>query len=170
MPSPQGVMKLNVKCRICGKSIDKNTAYKILKGKVNTYYCSEKEYTDYLVKQSEQQQKKKDTYALIEEFIGKTTNTILFKEVGIWLTVADYDTICGFLKDNKERIQRTLNKDFVSEYAKIRYFSAIVKNGIGDYKPPVSEPVHKAETEIYESKYKSKTRRKCLNDYLEDGD
>ncbi len=170
MPSPQGVMKLNVKCRICGKLIDRNIAYKVYKGKINTYYCSEKEYTDYLAEQSIQQQKKKDTYTLIEEFIGKTTNTILFKEVGIWLTVADYDTICGYLKDNKAQIQYALNKNFISEYAKIRYFSAIVKNNIGDYIPPVPEPVRKVETELYESKYKPKARRKCLNDYLEDGD
>lgn len=161
---------MNVKCRICGTSINRDTAYKIPKGKTNTYYCSEKEYTDYIVKQNEIQQKKKETYSLIEEFIGKTTNTILFKEVGIWLTVADYDTICGYLKENKAYIQYSLNKDFRSEYAKIRYFSAIVKNNIGDYKPATPEPVRKAETEVYKNKYKPKTRRKCLNDYIEDGE
>ena len=108
-------------------------------------------------------------YEAIEYFIGKTTNTALFKEINIWLSVADYDTICNYLTDNKSYISSVINKDFSSEYAKIRYFSAIVKNSIGDYKPSNTEPIKTAETELYETKYQPKRKRKGLADY-EDGD
>ena len=34
-----------VKCRICGKKVDRNEAFKVaVEGKPNAYYCSEAEY------------------------------------------------------------------------------------------------------------------------------
>lgn len=133
------------------------------------YYCSEKEYADYIAEREKFAQQKARLNELIEDFIGKTTNTILYKEIGIWLSVADYDTICSYLTENKTNIMSALHKDFTSEYGKIRYFSAIIKNSIGDYKPKKPEIVRPVETEIYEVKFKPKSKRKCLADY-EDGE
>ena len=161
---------MNVKCKGCGKQIDKNAAYKVTKGKVNNYYCSETEYNCILSEKFSIQKDKDDTYTLIEEIIGKTTNTILFKEVKIWLTVAGYKVIIAYLTDNKTYISSVIqSKNFTNEYAMIRYFSAIVKNNIGNYKPSKPEPIKKADVEIYETKFKPIVRRKCLADY-EDGD
>ena len=160
---------MKVKCKICGTLVEKDTAYKIIKNGKNLYYCSEQEYIDYTNQQIKIAQQKSRMYEMIEYFIGKTTNTALFKEANIWLSVADYDTICNYLTDNKAYIASVMNKDFSSEYAKIRYFSAIVKNSIGDYKPSKPEPVKSVETEFYETKYQPKRKRKCLADY-EDGE
>lgn len=160
---------LNVKCRICGEKIDRNIAYRVTKGKINMYYCSEKEYIDDITKKAQKAAPKNRLNKIIEEFIGKTENTALYKEISLWLNVADYDTISDYLTDNKDKILTLLNKDFVSEYAKIRYFSAIIKNSIGDYKPKKPEIVRPVETEIYEVKFKPKSKRKCLADY-EDGE
>ena len=35
---------MQVKCQICGKSIDRSTAYKIVVGGTNKYFCSEEEF------------------------------------------------------------------------------------------------------------------------------
>ena len=35
---------MQVKCQICGKSIDRSTAYKVVVGGVNKYFCSEEEF------------------------------------------------------------------------------------------------------------------------------
>ena len=160
---------MKVKCKICGTLVERESAYKIVKNGKNLYYCSEQEYIEYTRKQEEVSYQKSRMYELIEYFIGKTTNTALFKEISIWLTVADYDKICSYLTENKTYLTSAMNKAFSSEYAKIRYFSAIVKNSIGDYKPQKTEPVKQVETEFYETNYKPKQRRKCLADY-EDGD
>lgn len=156
---------MKVKCRICGQYIDKDKAYRVEKNNRNMYYCSEKEYLDHKSKQAELSEQKSNMYKMIEQFIGKTTNTALFKEVNIWLSVADCSTVCRYFKENETRIRSAMNKEFSSEYAKIRYFSAIVKNNIGNYKVPEKETVRTADTEIYDVKYTKKNKRKCLNDY-----
>ena len=35
---------MQVKCQICGKSIDRSTAYKVVVGGSNKYFCSEEEF------------------------------------------------------------------------------------------------------------------------------
>lgn len=161
---------MNVKCRCCGKQINRDTAYKILKGKTNNYYCSETEYNNDLYEKALIQKDKNDTYTLIEEIIGKTINTALFKEIQTWLLVTNYKNIVSYLSDNKQQILNSMqNRNFNNEYGKIRYFSAIIKNNIGDYKPTQPEVVKQTNIEVYETKFKSKPKRKCLADY-EDGE
>lgn len=163
---------LKVKCKICGELNEKDDAYKVVVGRVNTYYCSEEEY---LESQKEKQLKKEiknNVYKIIEDIIGKTINTVLHKEVNIWLTVSDYNTIFEYLKENKTFIEKQMgykNFDNSTEYTKIRYFSAIVKNNLSDFKPKKAEVIKNVETEIYENNFKQKVKRKCLSDY-EDGD
>lgn len=170
MPSPQEVVIMQVKCKICGKLIDREIAYNVVIKDKNNYYCSEQEYNDVQNNKKQEQELKDNTYKFIEEIIGRTTNTILYKEVGIWLTVSDYKTILAYLKENKTTIENILSsKSFNTEYAKIRYFSAIVKNNISNFKAPTQEIVKHIDNEIYETKFKQKTRRKCLADY-EDGE
>ena len=160
---------LEVTCRICKSKIDKSIAYCVFDGKRNKYYCSQSEYLNNIKDKENAEKQKVHLYKMIESFIGKTTNTALYKEINIWLSVSDYDTICSFLSDNKDKINYSLQKNFTSEYGKIRYFSAIIKNGIGDYKPTKPETPRRIEVEIYLVKYKPKARRKCLADY-EDGE
>ena len=163
---------MKVKCKVCGKLNEKDTAYKVSIGKVNTYYCSEKEYLDMQKEKQLKKELKDNVYKVIEEIIGKTVNTALNKEVNIWLEVSDYKTILEYLKENKAFIVKQMdykNFDTSTEYAKIRYFSAIVKNNIGDFKPKKAEIIKNVEVEIYETKSKQSAKRKCLADY-EDGD
>ena len=134
---------MQVKCQICGKSIDRNLAFKITaKNGVNKYYCSEQEYN-------------KD----IKNKADKRTERSNFLKIV-------YDLV-----KNVNKIRISMNKDFTSEYAKIRYFSAIIKNGINDFKNQYKEEkpiIKQANTEVYDTKYKSPPKRKCLNDYYEE--
>lgn len=156
-----------VKCKICGNKIDKATAYCVPKtGKnkiINYYYCSEDEYKNDVYQKSVNEQLKTKLWELIVSFIGETQNTILYKEMTLWGN--DKQKIIGYLTDNKDYISRVMAKDFVSEYAKIRYFSAIIKNNINDYKPKPPEVIKQSDNEFYESKYVPRKRRKCLLDY-----
>ena len=101
----------NVKCRACGNIIDKTTAFCASKGQ---YYCNQEEYDT-----------KKQLYSILSEYVN-TTNTILHKEMILWGT--DYKKICNYLQDNRSLFEYAMKKNFNSEYAKIRYFSAIIKN------------------------------------------
>lgn len=150
---------------ICGSSIEKDTAYKIIKGKINRYCCSEQEYKDHMAEQEEISKQKAKFYKMVEYFLGATVNTALYKEIQIWLSLSDYKTLCDYFTDCRFTLTKAMNKQFVSEYARIRYFSAIVKNSIGDYKPLKPEPVKAVEAEFYKTKYKPTKKRKCLSDY-----
>ena len=108
-------MARKVTCRACGKKIDITSAFKATS---RTYYCSEQEY---LIE--------KALLDIIYEIIGQTKNTILFAEMRLW---GDHNKVYNYLKENKTKIQQDMSKEFVSEYAKIRYFSALIKNRIAD--------------------------------------
>lgn len=167
---------MEVKCKICGKKIDRDTAYKIeqvkknKKGEIKTtrmYYCSETEYKDYIYNKSVSEQLRKELGDLVTSFIGETQNTILYKEMTYWGN--DTAKIVAYLQENRDYIGRAMAKNFVSEYAKIRYFSAIIKNNINDFKPKAPEIIKKSDDEFYEAKFVQRKRRKCLSDY-KDGD
>lgn len=140
-----------VKCRACGKTIGRESAYMATKRR---YYCNQQEYNAY-----------NKVFEIISEYIN-INNTALYKEVLLWGT--DYAKICCFLQDNKDRLTYAMSKGFNSEYAKIRYFSAIIKNNINDYQPPKPDIIKQCTDEFYENKYKPKTRRKCLADYYKE--
>ena len=144
-------MPRQVKCRACGKKINITDAFQ---GSPRMYYCSEQEFNT-----------EKTFFDMVYEFVGHTNNTALFKEMKLW---GEHSKVLGFMQDNKVKIEKSMAKNFVSEYAKIRYFSAIIKNSIADYTPSNPEEVKQTTEEIYECKYKHKERRKCLSDYYKE--
>lgn len=149
-----------VKCQVCGEKIDKSTAYCVAANGRNKYYCNKTEYDKKIL----DNQQRAMIVDLSKSYLNNTENTALHKEIKSW--GEDKAKIISFLTENRERIERSMRKDFNNEYAKIRYFSAIVKNSINDYVMPQTETVEKqVEVEMYESKYKPKPKRKCLSDY-----
>lgn len=163
---------MDVTCRICKSKIDRDIAFKVKKGKTNLYYCSQKEYNDD-VRQKEEIKTNKDKLQIIIDdiFESPVTNSILYKEISEWDKLKPIEIIIDYLQENKNFINKSLNKDFQSEYAKIRYFSAIVKNNIKNYNIKKVEVIKKIDVEIYETEYQSKKRKKCLSEYIqEDGD
>lgn len=141
-----------VTCKLCKTKIDKETAYKIstvssTTGKVtNTYFCSEAEY------QTEEDRKKKaaadkdKVYYLICDIMGvpEIIHTSLWKEKQIWNKAFSDEFIGKYLEENKEELTKAISRASDSEYARIRYLSAFLKNNLRDFKPK-TEVVEKSK-------------------------
>ncbi|MEF9984183.1 MAG: hypothetical protein RR710_06545 [Oscillospiraceae bacterium] len=157
---------LLVKCKCHGIKIDRNTAFKVQVGKVNHYYCSEAEYNKIQMKQKV----KDDTFAIIYDIFGyKVVNTALYSEMSAISETFGYETILAYLQDSRDLIDKSMSKDFQSEYGKIRYFLAILKNNLSDFKQ-LSKPVDiSLQTENTEPTYRAKKRKNPLA-YYEGGD
>lgn len=150
-----------VKCRQCGTKIDRKTAFKVVVGGKNAYYCNEAEYQKTL----HEKEIKTNTYDCINQIFGyKVLNSALFKEINLLLQVYSYEHILAYLMGNKNYITKVLEKDFVSEYAKIRYFSAIIKNNIADFKMKEPEKPREIDVDMPIRNYKRKNKRRSLEE------
>ena len=150
-----------VKCKICGTKIERNDAYKVVvKGK-NEYYCNEKEYQ----KKLKQAADRVNTINIINEIFGyEITNSALNKELKEISTNHSFEKIYSYIYDNRQMLQRSLSKDFSSEYGKIRYFSTIIKNNIVDYVMNDEPYITENEYEVLDIKYKQKKKRRAMCD------
>lgn len=152
-----------VTCKACKTKIDRDTAYKVVIKEKNTYYCDVFEYEKINI-ENESRMKVID---LSFEIIGQTTNTSLMKELTDIAKVHTYAKLLKFMEENIIELDSAMTKEFVHEYAKIRYFSAIIKNQIGDFKEKVEE------TEVYnvdiveEVKY-TPTKKKSFADFIDE--
>ena len=157
-------MGRTVKCRKCGAMIEQKNSFKVVVGKVNTYYCNEAEYNSIL----EARKNKDNTYECINNIFGyKVTNTALFKEINALVENYDYETILSYLQEHFDYLYEVMQRDFDKEYGKIIYFSAILNNNLADYKKQIRvkyEPVKTIEVEVVENKYKRKKKRRGFDD------
>lgn len=178
-----------VKCRKCNNKVDRTLAFKVVVGGKNTYYCNEEEYKQYLEEQrlKEERQKKvkeekellnkkKEENKLLREKIYKNieyifgylpVNTALYKEMNELFKVFEYKTISQYLEQKKDYLCETLRmKEFSSEYGKIRYFSAILKNSMADFeiKDQQKNPdiIKCYDEDFCEMKYKRKKQKRSL--------
>ena len=151
---------------MCGEKIDRLLAHKVNIDGKNHYYCTEKEYRDLVAKQ----ETKDNTYALINNIFGKKViNTALFKEINLLLETHTYAEILSYLQDNEDYLGRVMSKDFQSEYAKIRYFSTILKNNMADFQQKEEvRIVRDVKVDVSKSKFKRKNKRKPLVEYEEE--
>ena len=163
------------KCQICKAELDSKTAFKVTdKNGKNKYYCSEIEYD------AEEQRKKKvaedkdKIYRLICDILGEEEilNTALWKEKAVWNKAFSDEIIAKYLTENKDYLTSAVSQLSGTEYGKIRYVSAVLKNGLRDFKPKV-EVVEKVRVKveidetIYEAPTHSLNKRRNLAD-LED--
>ena len=137
------------KCKICGTELDSKTAYKITVGKINRYFCSKEEY-DAEAKRKEKEKEDKDkVYRLICDILGEkeVLNTALWKEKTIWNKAFSDEIIAKYLAENRDYLTSAVSKLSGTEYAKIRYVSAVLKNSLRDWKPKV-EMVEKVKLNL----------------------
>lgn len=162
------------KCKICGKQLDTNTAYKITdaNGK-NKYFCSVSEFEAEEARKKKVLEDKDRVYRLICDIMGvkEIISTALWKEWQVWLKVANNEIIAQYLAENKDYLTSVIARLNSSEFARIRYLSAILKNNLSNFKPRVQEVIKPQPTmeEHYETKYKHKARR-GLEDFEEEYD
>ena len=161
------------KCKICGTQLDSKTAYKITVGKINKYFCSKEEYDAEAKRKQKEKDDKDKVYYLICDILGEkeVLNTALWKEKTIWNKAFSDEFIAKYLEENKSYLTSAVSKLDGTEFAKIRYVSAVLKNSLRDFKPKVEEtskPRVVVEETIYEALTHSLNRRRSLADLEDD--
>lgn len=116
------------KCKICKKELITDTAYKVVVDNKNTYYCNEEEYKNELKKK----QYKDNCYNTIKNILNEPFVTpMMKKEINKLTGFYDYIVIEKTFKECEENIKWFLNnKEYNTEYAKIRYVITIIQNNI----------------------------------------
>lgn len=163
------------KCQYDKQWVNTDVAHKeVIDGK-NLYWCNDDCYKVW----KEQAEKANVIKAEYEEIISITKDifgynlssySLLRKEFNVWESLTTRANIISYLKENKEWLSRVMNKEFNTDFHRIRYFSSVVSSKLHDYKPKVE--VIKVEKEVdmcgIESfKYKPKNQRRGL-EFLEE--
>ena len=142
----------------------------------NRYFCSQTEYEAEEARKKKAKEDRDKVYYLICDIMGEKEiiNTILWKEWAIWNKVSDNEKIAKYLIENKNYLTSAVSRLSGTEYAKIRYVSAYLKNGLNDFEPkaevekPVrpQEPVEISDTTVnfYINKKEKTKRRKGFSE------
>ena len=161
------------KCKICGADLDTKTAYKATdKNGKNKYYCSQSEFEAEEERKKKAAEDKDRVYRLICDIMGEKEiiSTALFKEWQVWNKVSDNEKIAKYLEENEDYLTSVITRLGSSEYARIRYLSAIIRDKIKAFVPKaevVEKPKVIVEEAIYEAPTQSLNKRRSLAD-LED--
>lgn len=129
---------MQVKCQICGKSIDRSIAYKVVVGDTNKYFCSEEEFNADKVHKDHAKEVLKtiaECYQYCSGY-GEPPYNVVRKEIKENLKAIDVETIYQFVKENCEKLKKTVEKKverdgpFSQIYFSFRYISGIIKREI----------------------------------------
>lgn len=155
-----------VKCKGCSNKVDRKEAYKVVINNKNNYYCNVNEYEQLNI----EKESKAKVLELVFEIIGETTNTAIYKELTDISKVHTYKKILDYIEENYIKLNEIMSMQFEREYGKIRYFTAIIKNEIGDFVATINEENDEELDlidQIEDVKYKQ-TKVKSFNDYLDE--
>jgi hypothetical protein len=131
-----------VRCNGCGRAIEKDKAYCVIKGPQKLYYCSKEEYEggeEYIAKRNEYEEgtlravknivcydQNKDEYS----FNASLYNTLLAE----WLQSASPKKVYYYLTYEEDRLRNILiRKEIERISGRLKYLSAILINSISDY-------------------------------------
>lgn len=133
-----------VTCKICKKKVEKDTAYKIVTvsptngKKTNSYFCSEAEWQVEEDRKKKAKEDKDKVYYLICDMFGyEIQHTKFFDEWVCWNKLKSNEIIYKYLRENETYLRQICDKPFENEFQRIRYFSAVLKNSLRDFKPRV---------------------------------
>ncbi|HDK7194908.1 TPA: hypothetical protein PTV74_003215 [Clostridium botulinum] len=131
------------KCRICKKELTTDTAYKVVIDNKNAYYCNEEEYKNTL----KTKQLKDNCYNTIKNMLNEPFVTpMMKKEINKLKEFYDYIVIEKTFKECEENIKWFLsNKEYSTEYAKIRYIITIIQNNINSVYKRYTEELKEME-------------------------
>lgn len=129
---------MQVKCQICGKSIDRSIAYKVVVGDANKYFCSEEEFNADKARKDHAKEVL-ETIAECYQYCsgyGEPPYNVVKRELKENLKAIDIETIYQFVKENREKLKKTVDKKierdgpFLQVYFAFRYLSGIIKREI----------------------------------------
>lgn len=97
-------------------------------------------------------------------------NSALFSEWVLWNKLADNEKILAYLQENRDYIKKAMERASNNEYARIRYFSAILKNSLRDYKAKegnntqVVEAIDTYDFDLFDPSIKKNQKRRSFVD------
>lgn len=115
-----------VTCRYCKKKIDKNDAFKVPHGKVFWYYCPE--HASVVNEQDALFERLNDIFGY-----QVTDNTALYGLINPLISEHGTKKINHYFQTQKNWLVKTMSKEFGSEFGKIKYFIAILRNNLPNY-------------------------------------
>ena len=166
-----------VKCKYCGKEIKKEDAYLVSKyskdglREYRSFYCSPDHYFKEISEKGrikDMQKKTKDKAGELSGLINENEWSGLIKEINDILKTYGYEKTYNCMLENESSILYYMrNKDFVSNYARRRYFAAMLRGMMEKYDPP-KETVRVVEEQdhVEENKYKPTKKRRGLEGLL----
>lgn len=147
-----------IRCDGCGRLIEKDKAYCVIKGPKKTYYCSQEEYdggAEYIAKRNEFEKGIIDAvrrivcYDQTEQeysFDDGLFNTLLMN----WKASASFKKIYYYLIYEEDRLKNLLvSKNISWVTTRLKYLSAVLLNNIVNYdaKRPGEKPID--QTKVY---------------------
>ena len=122
-------MARKVKCKICGKWLTNDTAYKITINGKNQYYCTKEEYEH----MKKEQETKEECYKYAEELINLPYSALMRKKINELAKYYEYEVIYRCFKADRDKISFWVNnKTFNNEHALVSYIMAIISGNIND--------------------------------------
>lgn len=154
-----------VTCKGCKKKIDRDTAFKVVIKDRNNFYCNANEYETINI----EKESKNKVIDLSFEIIGETTNTALFKELTEIARIHTYSKLLKYMELNTIDLHVAMSRnDFIHEYGKIRYFAAIIKNQIGDFKEKIENTEVNDYVDVVEEVKYTPTKKKSFADFIDE--
>ena len=129
-------MPITSRCSLCGKLIDRDNAYVIIRNGKRKYYCSKEEFDGgeaYVQKRTEFESR---IFDYIRYILGEGSFDIIIytTELNKWLSGSNVETLCYFLSDKKEEYRMVIsNKDIKNATSRLNYLSKMIINNIYNY-------------------------------------
>ena len=169
------------KCFICGKEVDKKTAFKMpYATNKNHYYCSEEEYNTFMAEKNKEDKFQLDVRAFFDLDFDITERS--WKEMSAFFSelrkTYSREQILWYIEQNIDKIVSAVQKKepFSYEFVMYRYIIAIIKNNIKFFisqNPLPDNRVEEVEVDFYMAsfdKYKPSKTRRAMSDIEEEGD
>ena len=119
-------MARKCKCKLCGKWLTTDIAYRDEKGK---YYCSQEEYEEI----QRDRQRKEECFKYLEGFMRVPISKIARKRINELHEYYSYEVIYRTIKFVEDRIRYAVeNKNFNNEQSEVNYLMAIISNNINE--------------------------------------
>ena len=124
------------RCALCGKLIDRDSAYVAISRGARKFFCSKEEYQGGEAYVKNRMKFENDIENTIKSILGLGVfDAITYTtEYNKWLSMASPEDLYGFLIENKEpfRIQ-IANKGISNATSRLRYLSKMITNNIVKY-------------------------------------
>lgn len=131
-------MALTARCVLCGKLIERDAAYAVVKAGKRKYYCSKEEFDggiEYVEKRKEYED---ETERAVKKLMSKSAFDPVYYNTcyNQWLQMVPPEVLHHYITNSSEveKILVALNgKNFTSAKGELAYISAIIKRRITTY-------------------------------------